>query len=327
MDPRLKSIAKKIVYPSMDALDVVAPPLSTLITRCFYLRRVVINDLHIPGPVRYEPLGVYPTFYSAPPSRGWYKRFAGLCHFDDQGVPRTLDKPSGVFYYNPVGIAQYGAAEYGYCLNTKDGRHRENCLRAAKGLLRLQDEKGGWPYLINLPSSIRGDSLENGWYSAMAQGQAVSLFVRANALEPDPAYRDAAHRALALLGLPVEEGGLLAKLDGYDFYEEYPTTPSSYTLNGFIFCLIGLYDGWRIFHDEQAGRLFQSGFQTVKVVLPLYDGVLSSYDLFHVTHPPLDRLKDRKYHILHVKLLQVLDSIHHEDIFTFYINKWGKHWR
>lgn len=326
MNPKLKSIAKKIVYPGMEVLDVAAPPLSTLLTRFFYFRRVVINDLHIPDAVHYEPLDVYPTFYVSPPSRGWYKRFAGLYRFDGQGVPRSLDKSSGTFYYNPVAIAQYGAAEYGYYLNTKDGRHWENCLRAARGLLRLQDEKGGWSYDIDMIST-RGDGLKSGWYSAMAQGQAVSLFVRANALEPDPAYRDAAHRALALLEVPVGEGGLLAKLGGHNFYEEYPTIPPSYTLNGFLFCLFGLYDSWQAFQDEQAGRLFQNGVQTVKAVLPLYDGVLSSYDLFHVTCPPLNRLLDRKYHILHVKLLQALDSVQHEDIFTFYINKWGKHWR
>lgn len=327
MNTRFKSVAKKIIYPSMDILDAAIPPLSTLLTRFFYVQRAVINDLHIPSTIHYEPLGIYPTFYASPPSRGWYKRYADRFRFDGQGVPQCLDKYSGAFYYNPVAIAQHGAAEYGYYLSTKDERHRENCLRAAKGLLRLQDEKGGWPYPIDYPVSREGGILKSGWYSAMAQGQAVSLFVRANTLEPDPAYCNASNRALKLLEIPVGEGGLLAKLGGYDFYEEYPTIPPSYTLNGFLFCLFGLYDGFQIFRDERARRLFQNGFQTLKAVLPLYDGAISSYDLFHVTYPPLDRLRNRKYHILHVKLLQALDSVQHEDVFTFYFNKWGKHWR
>lgn len=328
MNPKLKSVAKKIVYPAMDMLDIIAPPLSTMAIRCFHhLYIAVVNDLHIPDAYHYELLGVYPTLYNIPPSHKWYKQYTSHFHFDAQGVPQSLHKPSGRYYYNPVAIAQYGIAEYGYYLNTKDKRYRENCLQAAKGMLRLQDEMGGWPYLTDYSLPKWGNTLKSGWHSAMAQGQAVSLFVRANALEPDTAYRDAAHRSLLLLELPVGEGGLLAKLGNYDFYEEYPTTPSSYTLNGFIFCLIGLYDGWQVFHDEQAGNLFQSGFQTVKIALPFYDGTLSSYDLFHTTSPPLDRSLNRKYHILHVKLLQALDSIHHEDIFAFYINKWGKRWR
>lgn len=327
MNEKLKSTAKKIIYPTMDILDVVLPSLSTLLTHYFYHHRTVINDLHISTPLPYHSLGVYPTLYSVPPSHKWYRRFLALFHFDEQGVPQTLDKACNTLYHNPVMIAQYGIAEYGYYMSTNDRQYRENCLRAAQGLLRFQDKQGGFPYWIEYASS-RGVALKSGWYSAMAQGQAISLFVRANALEPDPAYQKAAHQALALLEVPVSEGGLLSKLGEHDFFEEYPSTPPSFTLNGFLFCLFGLYDGSRVFQDEQANRLFQNGVQTVRAALPLYDGDgLSSYDLVHVTHPPLDRLRDRKYHILHVKLLQALDSIQHDDIFTFYIQKWGKHWR
>lgn len=311
----------------MEMLDVVAPPLSTLLTHRFYFHQAVINDLHIPSVVHYDPLGVYPTLYNVPPSRQWYKRVTSRYLFDSQDVPQVQDKLSGTFYYHPVNIANYGAAEYGYYLNTKDERYRENCLQAAKGLLRLQDERGGWPYPIDYQLFRADETLKSGWYSAMAQGQAVSLFVRANALKPDPAYQTAAHRALALLDIPVSEGGLLAKFGDYNFYEEYPTSLPSCTLNGFLYCLFGLYDGSRVFHDEQADRLFQCGIQTVQAVLPLYDGLLSSYDLTHVTYPPQARSPDRKYHILHVKLLQALDSVQHEDIFSFYIDKWGKQWR
>lgn len=162
----------------------------------------------------------------------------------------------------------------------------------------------------------------------MAQGQAISLFVRAHSLEPDPAYISAAHRALALLEIPVNCGGLLSKIGSLDFYEEYPTTPSSFTLNGLIFCMIGLYDGAQVFRDEDANHMFEKMLQTVKKVLPLYDGDrLSSYDLSHITNPARNRLCDRKYHILHCKLLQALDDIQHDEIFSFYIQKWGKHWR
>ncbi len=326
MNAKLKSIAKKVAYPVMEVLDVALPPLSTLLTRCVFFHLAVINDLHISSASPYHPLGIYPTLYDTPPSRKWYRRYLAHYRFDEQGLPQTLYKATGTFFYNAVIIAQYGIAEYGYYMSTNSKQHRENCLRAAKGLLQLQDKQGGWPNLIDYPTRVA--SLESGWYSAMAQGQVISLFARANALEPDSAYQSAAHRALDLLEIPTNEGGLLSKLDRYDFFEEYPTLPPSYTLNGFIFCLFGLYDASQVFHDDRAEHLFQSGFQTVKAVLPLYDGDgLSSYDLSHITHPPLDRLRDRKYHILHVQQLQALDSIQHEDIFTFYINKWGKNWR
>lgn len=39
------------------------------------------------------------------------------------------------------------------------------------------------------------------------------------------------------------DGGVLATfLNKYHWYEEYPTQPASFVLNGFIFSLLGLYD-------------------------------------------------------------------------------------
>lgn len=37
-------------------------------------------------------------------------------------------------------------------------------------------------------------------------------------------------------------GGVRNELFGRAWYEEYPTTPGSFVLNGFMYALIGLYD-------------------------------------------------------------------------------------
>lgn len=326
MNPAVKRVAKKIVHPALEWLDTVFPPFTTILIR-YAKRYKAINDLHITNLPPYKPLGPYVTLYQKEPPH--YKRFVKQYHFDAHGVPWI--STDGVLCYNAVDIAQYGLAEYGYYLAGNNASHREQCLACAKGLLELQDERGGWLYSFNPSHPQTKYSLENGWYSAMAQGQAISLFARANALESNPAYADAAHRALALLETPLEQGGVLTKIAGREdliFYEEWPSFPPAHILNGFIFCLTGLYDGAQIFQDSEASRLFKQGMRTLKTILPLYDGdKLSSYDLAHAANPPQDRSIDRKYHILHVKLLQALDSIQHEDIFTFYINKWGKHWR
>ncbi|GFS06154.1 D-glucuronyl C5-epimerase [Elysia marginata] len=82
------------------------------------------------------------------------------------------------------------------------------------------------------------------WYSAMGQGQAMSALVRAYNLTGDRKYLVAAERALYLFTLGSEEGGVRARFMGQlDWYEEYPTVPtSSFVLNGFIFSMMGLYD-------------------------------------------------------------------------------------
>ena len=91
---------------------------------------------------------------------------------------------------------------------------------------------------------------------------------------------------------------------------------------------MGLYDGAQVFHDEQAEAMFQKVVRTIEAILPLYDDPqVTPYDLSHLTNAPKIRWRDRKYHILHVKLLQALNDIAPNQVFGFYIEKWGKNWR
>lgn len=53
--------------------------------------------------------------------------------------------------------------------------------------------------------------LPPGWYSAMAQGQAMSLLVRAYLLTHDAKYLKAAVEAMKLFEISSEQGGVLAK--------------------------------------------------------------------------------------------------------------------
>lgn len=45
-----------------------------------------------------------------------------------------------------------------------------------------------------------------------------------------------------LLFQKASEGGVLNKIFDNIWYEEYPTVPGTYVLNGFMYALIGLYD-------------------------------------------------------------------------------------
>lgn len=318
MNKKLKAAVKRIVYPTLDCLDVLAPKFSAYLIRRFF-RLHALNDLRIPEEYHYDCLGTYATFYRQRPS--FYKQFINTYIFDQEGIPLYIYE--GQQSYEIVQLAQFGMMEYGYYLDTNEDFHRKNCLACADKLVELQDRRGGWPCAFDYPCPEVSSVLKAGWYSAMGQGQAVSLFARANALKPTQEYRTAAHRALEVLELPVEEGGVFTKLGDLDFYEEYPTEIPSYTLNGLMFCMLGLYDGSQIFEDEKAARMFRTMLHTLRTILPLYDDeTITSYDLSHVTNPPREKLRNRKYHILHVELLQAIDSIAHDEIFSFYINKW-----
>ena len=87
----------------------------------------------------------------------------------------------------------------------------------------------------------------------MAQGHALSVLSRAFHVTGDEEYLNAAVKGLHIfekvsseekkLSLqPVSEGGVRADLFGSPWFEEYPTQPSTFVLNGFIYSLIGLYD-------------------------------------------------------------------------------------
>ena len=103
------------------------------------------------------------------------------------------------------------------------------------------------------------------------------------------------------------------------WYQEYPTEPPAYILNGFIFSLLGLYDFWQAtlavpdMSDEnnRAQQLFSEGLESLVAVLPLFDtGSGSVYDLRHFTMPGTPpKIARWDYHALHVNQLYVMSTI------------------
>ncbi|KFP83884.1 D-glucuronyl C5-epimerase, partial [Apaloderma vittatum] len=97
---------------------------------------------------------------------------------------------------------------------------------ASNWLVRNQDERGGWPIMVTRKLGEGFKSLEPGWYSAMAQGQAISTLVRAYLLTKEQAFLSSALRATAPYKLPSEQRGVKAVfMNRHDWYEEYPTSP------------------------------------------------------------------------------------------------------
>jgi len=188
---------------------------------------------------------------------------------------------------------------------------------AADWLVRHQDTRGGWKIMVSRTVAEGQLSLEPGWYSAMAQGQAMSLLVRAHARSGRQEYLDAAVRALALFDVTSADGGIVAKfMDQYVWYEEYPTIPPCFVLNGFMYALIGLYDVSVTTSPGEARstatRLFSSGVASLRRMLPLFDtGSGTVYDLRHLTlgaaAPPNRARWD--YHATHVNQLLLLSSL------------------
>ncbi|NXI00356.1 GLCE epimerase, partial [Pachycephala philippinensis] len=210
--------------------------------------------------------------------------------------------------------------------------HMAAFFAASRWLLRNQDERGGWPIMVTRKLGEGFKSLDPGWYSAMAQGQAMSTLVRAYLLTKEPAFLGAALRATAPYKLPAEQRGVKAVfMDRHDWYEEYPTSPSSFVLNGFMYSLIGLYD-LKETAGEKLGRearlLYERGMASLKAMLPLYDtGSGTIYDLRHFMLGTAPNLARWDYHTTHINQLQLLSTIDDAPIFKEFVKRWKSYLR
>jgi len=216
---------------------------------------------------------------------------------DPRGLP--LVRPQGgaevVF---PITVFQKALGHWDRWLadGRRDNGHRDAFLTAARWALAVQDDRGGWvswPLLgMRLPSP----------YSAMAQGQGLSLLARAYAATNDPACLRAAERALPLLLAPIAEGGTARHTPEGLVLEEYPRTEPDSVLNGWIFALFGLHDLGLVQPTPAQADALASTLGALARRLPAYNaGFWSYYDARGALASPF-------YHHLHVSQLTVLEK-------------------
>lgn len=211
---------------------------------------------------------------------------------------------------------------------TLTGReHLWQFYSAANWLVLHQDSEGGWPIPVTRTLAAGALKLDPGWYSAMAQGHAMSLLVRAYERTQNKKYLTAALKATELFSISSEDGGVRALFAGkYVWYEEYPTVPSTYVLNGFIYSLFGLYDLKTITNrqgDSTTSILFQEGLNSLRALLPLYDtGSGSSYDLKHFSLGTAPNLARWEYHEVHINQLLTLGTIVDDPLFKSTAKRW-----
>lgn len=161
----------------------------------------------------------------------------------------------------------------------------------------------------------------------MGQGHALSVLSRAYYHSGDVKYLNAAIAGLKPYSVPSSKGGVLTSfLNKYSWYEEYPTNPPSFVLNGFIYSLLGLYDLLKIAPQGQADlatELFDDGIVSLKSMIMLFDmGSVTSYDLRHFTLGIAPNLARWDYHATHINQLLLLGKLLNESLFTVTAERW-----
>ncbi len=209
----------------------------------------------------------------------------------------------------PIEIFQYGLGAYDLFLMEKDPEHLEKFQKCADWAVDNQERSGAWnAFYFKYPEAP---------YSAMAQGEGISLLVRAHKALGDVKYMEAAARAAEFLLMPLEEGGTAGYSDDDIFLHEYTHKPM--VLNGWIFAVFGLFDYLKAEDNMPVREAYRSTISTMMRHLDDFDsGYWSKYDSETMLASPF-------YHRLHITQLEVLHQITGEAAFKKTAEKWTRY--
>ncbi|GBQ03285.1 hypothetical protein SSP531S_47550 [Streptomyces spongiicola] len=255
---------------------------------------------------------------------------------DAEGVIQVRDGVGMPGYDQPVTQIQFGLGCITSYRTETDATRRALFLTRAKAqakrlIDRRVEARGAWyfPYPFDYTHSTHsGVSYKAPWYSGMAQGEAISLFIQLSQLEAvtdveRSLYRQAADAAFASL-LRGDDGTpwvVHKNATGYLWIQEYPgAQPASgdYTYNGMIFALFGLWDYYAATGHELALALYDGGATTMARYFPLLRNVR-----WHSYYCQTHRIPTPSYHQHHINLFRQLhwqtgspDFAYHTDVLT-----------
>jgi heparosan-N-sulfate-glucuronate 5-epimerase len=235
--------------------------------------------------------------------------------------------------YNPNAIAQQALGYYDLMAEEPfNPKHSQSLLRQSRWFLthgrRVSDSVLLWEYCF--PWEGRR-FLESPWRSALAQGQAISVLLRAYQVSGDAAYLDAATRGYKAFHYEslLHEGGVVSRDNGYTWLEEVVHDPPNHILNGFIWALWGVRDYASFFNDRHATKLYHDCLQTLEANLHRYDlGFWTCYDL--VDHYPRGEPimpASLYYQDLHTTQMLACFNLTGRKIFLNYHLRWKRYLR
>ncbi|PYX07623.1 MAG: hypothetical protein DMG88_13830 [Acidobacteria bacterium] len=247
--------------------------------------------------------------------------------FDADGIP-MLDYGGRIgVQYNPIAITQWGLGNYNLFRRQGEERQRRKVLAACDWLcVNLEQNSQGVPVWNHYFDWEYRSRLQSPWYSGLAQGQGISLLVRAYYHFQELRYLDTAERAFASFQKCTAQGGV-SFTDAKDnlWFEEYVVSPPTHILNGFIWAMWGVYDYLLATHDPAAKDLFSRAVQTLRSNLQRYD--LGFWSLYEQSGTWLPMLASPFYHRLHIVQLRVTRQLTGDEVFSDYADRWENYAR
>lgn len=247
------------------------------------------------------------TCYSRDCVAGYYNDLTEKITKDDPSilVPKYyVDSGEEIFF--SIGIFQYGLGAYDLYLQTGQQQYLDKLIACADWAVANQEPNGAW-------DTFSYQNPEHP-YSSMAQGEGISLLLRALIATKDEKYFKAATLAREYMLMPLEDGGTTG-YDGEDVVL-YEDTEDPVILNGWIFSLWGIYDYWKYTKDAATGDILDRTVRTLVRQLDDFDiKYWSKYDAGNQICSPF-------YHELHIAQLRVMHDLFGNREFLDTANKW-----
>ena len=250
------------------------------------------------------------TCYSKTEVAGYYNDLTEKVTRDDPDilVPK-YHVDTGEEIYFSIGIFQYGLAAYDLYLKSGEDTYKKKLLACADWAIENQQDDGGWvTFAYENPEHP---------YSSMAQGEGISMLIRAHIVTGDERYMSAVRKAKEFMLKPISDGGATDYKDD-DVYL-YECTHDPLILNGWIFSLWGLYDYSKYIEDDRVKGVLNSTLKSLKKKVPKFDiKYWSKYE-------DGKRICSPFYHKLHIAQLRAMYDLFGDEIYKEYADKWEKY--
>lgn len=236
--------------------------------------------------------------------------------FDQNGVPMV--KFENNLEYYPINIIQYGFMLHADWLESKDERKLDLLLNCMETLESLKEEDANYCiWWHKYPHRRYG--LKPPWASAMAQGEAISLYLRMYQATGKNMWLISAKKTFTFFEMDVAEGGVKrTDKNGRIWLEEFPSDPPSYVLNGFIYAVFGMYDLFRVTGKQNVKEFIDKCLDSLKYYLPHFS--LWYWSLYDLRKKELVRYYYQKN--VHVPQMEVLYELTGDEYFNKLRKKW-----
>jgi heparosan-N-sulfate-glucuronate 5-epimerase len=232
------------------------------------------------------------------------------------------DRRSGLRH--PIAILQFGLEQHTRWKRLGDRRARELFLATAEWAVAQQRVSFGvrGSYESPFPSKRYGCA---GFRSARAQGEAISLLLRAYQETGGLVFLERAIDASVPLTVDVREGGVLWRSGDDVIFEGVAGVPG-HILCGWICALWALFELSRTVNLDHIADLHRRSLSTLEKYLPSYDSGTWSYDNLLATTPVcFRRVATVQRHLLHVAQLDVLVSMNKSELFAVVAERWRRY--